>query len=94
MNAPGLKTIPRNPAWAGRSARDARFSGPRVQMVVLPSTVARTICRLLTAAEVKEPARSLWVRQILSVNLAFADLWPNTNPTRSPAGTAEPTRRR
>src|SRR5215211_6204528 len=48
-----------------------------------------TISQLLTATEVKVPARSLWVCQIVSTKDEFADLSSNTNTMLSPVGMAE-----
>jgi hypothetical protein len=58
--------------------------------VVLSPEVAITISQLLTATEVKMPARSLWVRQTISTKDGFADLASNTNSMLSPVGMAEP----
>src|SRR5215211_1945932 len=49
-----------------------------------------TISQLLTATEVKVPARSLWVCQIISTKDEFADLASNTSSMLSPVGMAEP----
>jgi hypothetical protein len=49
-----------------------------------------TISQLLTATEVKVPARSLWVCQIISTQDEFADLSSNTSSMLSPVGLAEP----
>ena len=90
MNVPSLKVMPKNSASAGKSASDALVSGPRAAIVILPLKVVITISQLLTAAEVKVPARSLWVRQIVSTKDEFGDLASNTNPMLTPVGIAEP----
>jgi hypothetical protein len=91
MNVPSLKVMPKNSASAGKSASDALVSGPRAVIIVLPLKVAITISQLLAATEVKVPARSLWVRQIISTKDEFAELASsNTNPMLSPVGMAEP----
>src|SRR6478672_9667271 len=46
----------------------AFVSGPRTVSVVLPYCLVTTISQWLAAIELKEPARSLWARQILSTN--------------------------
>ena len=58
--------------------------------IVLPLKVVITISQLLTATEVKVPARSPWVCQIISTKDEFADLSSNTNSMLSPVGVAEP----
>ncbi|HEY9608485.1 hypothetical protein [Allocoleopsis sp.] len=90
MNVPSLKVMPKNSASAGKSACDALVSGPRATIVVLPLKVAITISQLLAATEVKVPARSLWVCQIISTKDEFADLASNTNSMLSPVGMAQP----
>src|SRR3712207_2737582 len=89
MNVPTLKVMPKNSASAGKSASDALVSGPRTVIIVLPLKVVITISQLLTATEVKVPARSLWVCQIISTKDEFADLASNTNSMLSPVGMAE-----
>src|SRR3712207_2484257 len=90
MNVPSLKVMPKNSASAGKSASDALVSGPRAVIIVLPLKVVITISQLLTAAEVKVPAHSLWVCQIISTKDEFAGLASNTNSMLSPVGMAEP----
>src|SRR5215204_3670173 len=90
MNMPSLKVMPKYSASAGKSACDALVSGPRAVILVLPPKVAITISQLLTATEVKVPARSLWVRQIISTKDEFAGLVSNANSMLSPVGMAEP----
>src|SRR5918992_5268547 len=89
MNEPRLKVMPKNSASAGKSASDALVSGPRAVIVVLPLKVTITISQLLAATEVKVPARSLWVRQIISTKDESADLASSTNSMLSPVGIAE-----
>ena len=90
MNVPSLKVMPKSSASAGKSTSDGLVSGPRAVIVVLPSKVVITTSQLLTAAEVKVPARSLWVCQTVSTKDEFADLASDTNPMLSPVGMAEP----
>jgi hypothetical protein len=52
--------------------------------------VVITISQLLTATEVKVPARSLWVCQIIPTKDEFADLSSNTHSMLPPVGVAEP----
>jgi hypothetical protein len=59
VNVPSVKMMPKNSASAGKSASDALVSGPRAVIMVLPLKVVITISQLLTATEVKVPARSL-----------------------------------
>src|SRR3712207_4409022 len=89
MNEPSLKVMPKNSASAGKSATDALVSGPRAVIIVLPPEAVITISQLLTATEVKVPARSLWVCQIISTKDELADLSSNTNSMLSPVGKAE-----
>ncbi|MBD3887071.1 hypothetical protein IFO70_36255, partial [Phormidium tenue FACHB-886] len=55
-----------------------------------PLEVATTISQLLAATEVKVPARSLWVCQIISTKGEFSDLSSNTSSMLSPVGMVEP----
>jgi hypothetical protein len=58
-------------------------------IIVLPQKVVITISQLLTATDVKVPARSLWVRQTISTKDESAGLVSNTNSMVSPVGRAE-----
>lgn len=60
--------MPKNSAPAGYSASEALVSGPRATALVSPPKVVNTSSQLLAATEVKVPARSLRVRQIVSTN--------------------------
>src|ERR687893_2890426 len=90
MNVPSLKVMPKYSASVGKSACDALVSGPRAVIIVLPSKVVITISQLLAATEVKVPARSLWVCQVISTKDEFSDLVSNTSSMLSPVGMAGP----